>query len=74
MSVRTFVLGALAFASLAGTAVADERTNLTPPLYREQARATASVRPVSDLTTTPSLTKASSVVPRAEVEMTGSVR
>ena len=74
MSIRTFALSALAFTTLASAAMADERTNLTPPLYREQARATANVRSVSDLTTTPSLTKASSVVSHAEVETTGSVR
>ena len=74
MSMRAFALSALAFTTFAGAAMADERTNLTPPLYREQARATANVRPVSDLTTTPCLTKASSVVSRAEVETTGSVR
>ena len=56
MTVRTFVLAALASATLAGTAMADDRVNLTPPLYREQARATAVVRPASELTTTPSVT------------------
>ncbi|KQT91008.1 hypothetical protein ASG60_21535 [Methylobacterium sp. Leaf469] len=61
MTVRTFVLAAfvsvtLAPVTLAGTAIADERINITPTLYREQARATAAVRPASELTTTPSLT------------------
>ncbi|NEU15089.1 hypothetical protein G3T14_23975 [Methylobacterium sp. BTF04] len=56
MTVRTLVLAALASITLVGTAVADERINLTPTLYREQARATAAVRPASELTTTPSLT------------------
>ena len=74
MSMRAFALSALAITTFAGAAMADERTNLTPPLYREQARATANVRSVSDLTTTPSLTKAGSVVSRAEIETTGSVR
>ena len=36
--------------------MADDRINLTPPLYREQARATAALRPASELTTTPSVT------------------
>lgn len=73
----THALALIAFASAsvsAGAAMADESLNLTPPLYREQARATANVRAVSDLTTTPSLAKASSVVSRVEVETTGSVR
>ncbi|TXN17288.1 hypothetical protein FV219_00605 [Methylobacterium sp. WL122] len=74
MSIRSVVFGALAFATVTGTAMADDRTNLTPPLYREQARATANVRPVSDLTTTPSLTSASAVVSQVEVETTGAVR
>ncbi|MDO9427352.1 MAG: hypothetical protein Q7T93_11030 [Methylobacterium sp.] len=56
MTIRTFVLAALASVTLAGTAVADERINITPTLYREQARVTAAVRPASELTTTPSLT------------------
>ncbi|GJE17385.1 hypothetical protein [Methylobacterium marchantiae] len=56
MTVRTLVLAALASATLVGTAIADERITVTPTLYREQARATAAVRPASELTTTPSLT------------------
>ncbi|GJD40089.1 hypothetical protein [Methylobacterium bullatum] len=56
MTVRTLVLAALATATLVGTAIANERINVTPTLYREQARVTASVRPASELTTTPSLT------------------
>ena len=56
MTVRTLVLAALASLTLAGTALADDRLNLTPPLYREQARATAALRPASELTTTPSVT------------------
>ncbi|MBA9068434.1 hypothetical protein FHR71_002175 [Methylobacterium sp. RAS18] len=36
--------------------MADESVHLTPPLFREQARATASVRPASELTTTPHIT------------------
>ncbi|KAB1079753.1 hypothetical protein [Methylobacterium soli] len=56
MTVRTLVLAAVASVTLAGTALADDRLNLTPPLYREQARATATLRPASELTTTPSVT------------------
>ena len=56
MTVRTLVLAALASVTLASTAMADDRLSLTPPLYREQARATAAVRPASELTTTPSVT------------------
>nr|WP_238184640.1 hypothetical protein [Methylobacterium trifolii] len=74
MSIRSVVFGALAFATVIGTAMADERTNLTPPLYREQARATANVRPISDLTTTPSLTRTRAAVSPVEVETTGAVR
>ena len=56
MTVRTIVFAALATATLTGTAMADDRLNVTPTLYRELARATAAVRPASELTTTPSLT------------------
>lgn len=56
MTVRNLALAALASVTLAGTAMADDRINVTPTLYREQARATAAVRPASELTTTPSLT------------------
>ncbi|WP_200912704.1 hypothetical protein [Methylobacterium sp. Leaf99] len=56
MTVRTFVLAALSSVTLVGTAMADECINITPTLYRQQARATAAVRPASELTTTPSLT------------------
>lgn len=64
MTVRTFVLAALASVTLAGTAMADERINITPTLYREQARTTAAVRPASELTTTPSLTPRAPAVRR----------
>ncbi|AWN37774.1 hypothetical protein [Methylobacterium radiodurans] len=57
-SIQLLALAAFASATVAGPAMADERINLTPPLYREQARATAAVRPASELTTTPSLTAA----------------
>jgi hypothetical protein len=55
MNTRSLVLSALATVILAGAASADDRIHVTPPLYREQARATAAVRPASELTTTPSL-------------------
>lgn len=55
MNTRSLVLSAFATVILAGAASADDRINVTPPLYREQARATAAVRPASELTTTPSL-------------------
>ena len=53
---RTLVLATLAATTLAGAVRADERSYVTPPLYRAQARVTATVRPASELTTTPSLT------------------
>ena len=56
MTTRSLVLAVLASATLTGTVMADDRINLTPPLYREQARSTAGVRPASELNTTPSLT------------------
>lgn len=63
MTLRTFVLATLASATLTGSVLADDRTYLTPPLYREQARATAAIRPASELTTTPSLTAATATSP-----------
>ena len=56
MTTRALALAVLAFATLTSTVMADDRINLTPPLYREQARSTAAVRPASELNTTPSLT------------------
>ena len=44
MTLRTFVLGALASATVIGSVSAEERLTVTPTLYRELARATASVR------------------------------
>ena len=58
MLARKLFLTVLAFATLTGTAMAGEPMFHTPPLYREQARTTAAVRPASELTTTPSLTPA----------------
>jgi len=54
MTVRTLVLAALASTTLMGSALAEDRINITPTLYRDQARATAAVRPASELTTIPS--------------------
>ncbi len=70
MTVRTFILAALASATVAGAAIADERTNITPTLYRDQARVTAAVRPASELTTTPRLVPVAPVAPRIVVEAT----
>lgn len=53
MTARSIILAALATSTLAGSAMAEDRTFLTPPLYREQARATATVRPAAELTTIP---------------------
>jgi hypothetical protein len=55
MTVRTIALLVIAAGSMIGPALADEAVHLTPPLYREQARPTASVRPASELVTTPRL-------------------
>ena len=68
MTVRALVLAVVASATLAGTAKADDRIHVTPTLYREQARATAAVRPASELTTTPSLTVRASEAPRIVAE------
>lgn len=57
----------IATACLTGPALADDHLHLTPPLYREQARATQQVRPPSDLATTPRL------VPAASAPGTGKV-
>ena len=57
-TMQLLSLVALASVAVANSAVADESINLTPPLFREQARATASVRPASELTTTPHITVA----------------
>lgn len=64
MTIRTFILAVLATTTVAGTAAADERTFLTPPLYREQARITATVRPASELATVPSVTPGAGPAPR----------
>ena len=51
-TIQLLALAALTSAATLGTAVADDRLHLTPPLYREHARTTAAVRPASELTTT----------------------
>ena len=70
MTMRAFVLAALAVVPAFGSAMAGERIDFTPPLYREQARPTASVRPATEITTTPSLVRASSEASRRIVEAT----
>jgi hypothetical protein len=64
MTIRKIILAVAAAGSLAGPARADDALHLTPPLYREQARATATVRPASELTTTPRLVPAASTARR----------
>ncbi|WP_336492834.1 hypothetical protein [Methylobacterium nigriterrae] len=70
MTVRALVLAVVAAATLAGIAKADDRIHVTPTLYREQARATAAVRPASELTTTPSLIARAPEAPRVVAEAT----
>ena len=70
MTIRAFTFAALAVVSAIGSASAGERIDFTPPLYREQARPTAAVRPASEITTTPSLVRASAESPRRIVEAT----
>ena len=68
MTVRHIALAVLASAAFVGPAMADDRINLTPPLYREQARETAAVRPASELATTPRLVPAAPAAPRTVAE------
>ena len=70
MTLRPFILAVLAAATMAGCAMADERIDLTPTLYRDQARATAAVRPASELTTTPRLVPAAPAAARIVAEAT----
>lgn len=67
-TIQLLALAALAFAATAGTTMAEDRINLTPPLYREQARVTAAVRPASELTTTPTPTAAAPAARRVVAE------
>jgi hypothetical protein len=72
-ALQLLALAALATAATAGAATADDRINLTPPLFREQARSTAAVRPASELTTT--LRPVPAAPPRPSVvETTASIR
>jgi predicted anti-sigma-YlaC factor YlaD len=71
MTVRRLVLSALAIVAVAGSAAAGERVDVTPTLYREQARATAAVRPASELSTTPRLVPAAPADRRVVAEATG---
>jgi len=65
-----FALAVLASATFAAdAAVAGDVIHLTPPLYREQARATQQVRHVNDLTTTPQ-----PVAAMQSVDVTGSIK
>jgi hypothetical protein len=68
MTVRAFTFAALAVVTAIGPATAGDRIDFTPPLYREQARPTAAVRPASEITTTPSLVRAAMEAPRRLVE------
>lgn len=70
MTIRAFAFAALAVVAAFGSATAGERINFIPPLYRAEARPTAAVRPMSEMTTTPSLVRASSEAPRRIVEAT----
>lgn len=68
----TYALALAVLASatfVAETAVAGDVINLTPTLYREQARATASTRPASELRTIPSLTPRAPTAPRVVAEV-----
>ncbi|CAM2931110.1 MULTISPECIES: hypothetical protein [Methylobacterium] len=68
MTTRSLILAALAsvLASVPtiGSALADEAINLTPPLYREQARVISTTRPATELATTPRLVPAAPTTTR----------
>ena len=68
MTIRTIILAAFAVGTLAGPALAEDRISLTPTLYRDQARVTATVRPASELTTTPRLVPAAPAKSRVVAE------
>jgi hypothetical protein len=68
MTIRTLILAALTVVPALGSAVAGERIDVTPPLFREQARPTASIRSASEMTTTPSLVRATPEAPRRRLE------
>jgi hypothetical protein len=77
MTIRTIVLATLAAVPMIGTALANERIDITPPLYRAQARTTAAVHPASELTTTPRVVPAAepsrAIAKGNEPEVTGSL-
>jgi hypothetical protein len=73
-ALQLLALAALAATATAGAATAEDRINLTPPLFREQARATAAVRPASELTTTQRPVPAAPAQPSVVVETTASIR
>ncbi|MCJ2121143.1 hypothetical protein [Methylobacterium sp. J-077] len=64
MTLRTFLIAALASMPMIGSALADEAITLTPPLYREQARGTSAARPATELATTPRLVPAAPTATR----------
>ncbi|MCB4802704.1 hypothetical protein QO001_002257 [Methylobacterium brachiatum] len=64
MTLRSFIVAALATLPMIGSALADEAIALTPPLYREQARAISAARPAAELATTPRLVPAAPVATR----------
>lgn len=70
MANRFVALASLTVLAVAafGPAQAEDRVDLTPPLYREQARATASVRPAAEIGTTPRLVPSEPESPRAVIE------
>ena len=61
-------------AELIGAAMADDRLNVTPMLSRKQARPTATLRPASELTTTPSLTPRAPATRRLVADAEASAR
>ncbi|MGV7033019.1 hypothetical protein [Methylobacterium symbioticum] len=73
-TIQLLTLAALISGATLGTATADDRIHLTPPLYREQARTTAAVRPASELTTVPVLTAPAPARQRIVAEAATSAR
>ncbi|SFM98427.1 hypothetical protein [Methylobacterium pseudosasicola] len=64
MTLRPFLIATLASLPMISSALADEAIALTPPLYREQARATSAQRPATELATTPRLVPAAPAATR----------
>jgi hypothetical protein len=73
-ALQIFAFAALAATAAVNVATAGDRINLTPPLFREQVRSTAAVRPASELTTTLRPVPAAPPQPSVVVETTASVR